>query len=146
MLIIISVLLLGYSIYLYLDQKRNIHFRSPKSKMVPFAAAVLVAIGIANYVMNGQKLADLGSCIVLVIFALIMLISRNGVGESGIFFEGIRVSWKQISNVSVTEQDGEVCLSYTRKNITKTMIIMDTMVEDADKYIKKLRKLYHFGK
>lgn len=146
MLIIISIVLAGYSIYTFIDQKNNLRFHSPKSKLVPYIALLVVMLGFANYAMNGQQLKDLGAAIVLLMFALIMALSRNGIGETGLYFEGVRVSWKQINKVSVEEVNGCVQLQYVRRNATKTIVLTDTSVEEVNSYIKKLRKLYHFGK
>lgn len=146
MLLLISVLLAGYSIYTYIDQKNNLRFRSPKSKLVPWIALLVAALGFGNYIVNGYQIKDLGAAIVLLMFALIMALSRNGIGETGLYFEGVRVSWKQIAKVSVREVHGRVELQYVRKNNAKTMELIDTNVDEVSSYLKKLRRLYHFGK
>ena len=122
LLIAISVVLLVYVIYIFFDQRSNLRFASPKSKWAPLIALVLIVIGFGNYFYNGQRTEDLGAAFVLVIFALMMAIGRSGIGESGLYIEGIKMSWK------------------------RTLELADTTVEEVEEYLRKKRRIYHFGK
>lgn len=146
LLIAISVVLLVYVIYIFFDQRSNLRFASPKSKWAPLIALVLIVIGFGNYFYNGQRTEDLGAAFVLVIFALMMAIGRSGIGESGLYIEGIKMSWKQINKASVKNEKGKVVLTYTRRKGQRTLELADTTVEEVEEYLRKKRRIYHFGK
>ncbi len=146
LLIVISVGLLIYTVYIFFEQKSNLRFASPKSKWAPLVALVLIVIGIGNYFVNGQKMVDLGAAFILTAFALMMALGRSGIGETGIYLEGIKMSWKQVNKASVKAEKGKVILTYTRKKAQRTLELTDTSVEEVEEYLRKKRRLYHFGK
>lgn len=146
LLIVISVGLLIYTVYIFFEQKSNLRFASPKSKWAPLVALVLIVIGIGNYFVNGQKMVDLGAAFILTAFALMMALGRSGIGETGIYLEGIKMSWKQVNKASVKAEKGKVVLTYTRKKAQRTLELTDTSVEEVEEYLRKKRRLYHFGK
>lgn len=146
LLIVISILLALYTVYIFFDQKKNMRFFGPKSKAIPLVALIVIALGVGNYFYQGQQVKDLGACVVLVMFGIIMMISRNGIGEAGLYVEGIRVSWKQISKVRLEQSSEGIQLYYVRKKVEKNLLLTDTTYEQVESYIKKMRKLYHFGK
>lgn len=146
LLIVISVGLLIYTVYIFFEQKSNLRFASPKSKWAPLVALVLIVIGIGNYFVNGQKMVDLGAAFILTAFALMMALGRSGIGETGIYLEGINMSWKQVNKASVKAEKGKVILTYTRKKAQRTLELTDTSVEEVEEYLRKKRRLYHFGK
>ena len=106
----------------------------------------MIVIGFGNYFYNGQRTEELGAAFVLVIFALMMAIGRSGIGESGLYIEGIKMSWKQINKASVKNEKGKVVLTYTRKKGQRTLELADTTVEEVEEYLRKKRRIYHFGK
>lgn len=146
LLIIISILLALYSIYLFFDQKKNLRIKGPKAKAVPLVAFIVSALGFLNYAFHEWQLKDLGACIILIMFSLIMVFSRNGIGESGIYVEGIRISWKQIERAYAKAEGELVTLYYVRKKAEKSLVLHHTTLEDVNQYLKRMRKLYHFGK
>lgn len=146
LLIVISVGLLIYTFYIFFDQKSNLRFMSQKSKWTPLIALLLIVIGIANYFYNGQKLEDLCAFLVLLIFSIIMVMGRSGIGETGIYIEGIKMPWKNINRAYVKEDEGKVVLTYIRKKTTRTMELHHTTVDEVEDYLRKKRKIYHFAK
>lgn len=146
LLIAVSVALLVYTIYIFFDQRSNLRFASPKSKWVPLIALLLIVAGFANYIYNGRRNEDLGAAFVLLIFALMMAIGRSGIGETGLYIEGLKISWKQIGKASVKDENGKIVVTYTRKKAQRKLELANTTVEEVEEYLRKKRRIYHFGK
>lgn len=142
----ISVLLFIYMIYIFFEQRSNLRFASPKNKWTPLIALLLIIVAFANYFMNEQNLENLFAAIVVMIFAIAMVIGKSGIGETGIYIEGIKISWKQITKASVKEEKGKVIFAYDRKKSQRSMELTNTNAEEVETYLRKKRKIYHFGK
>ncbi len=142
----ISIFMVGYGIYVYMDQKQNLRFTSKKSKYTPLIAFIIVLVGAAIYFLNGRGIAEIAGACVLVAFALGMLLTKNGMGESGIYTEGIRIAWKQIKRIDAVEKQGNVTLRYVQRNAEKTLELENAKLDEVNRYLKKLRKIEHFGK
>ena len=143
---VISFLLAMYSIYIYFDQKSNIRYYAPKSKWVNVIALVVIMMGIMNWFLKGQNAETAVTAVVLIIFGFMMILTRNGIGESGIYNEGLHFSWKQVNKANVKVHHDKVYICYERRKQKNEIELMNAKEEDVLDYLKKIRKIYHFGK
>ena len=142
----ICIIVFAYGIYLFFDQKRNLQILSKKSKYTPIVCVVLVLLGFLNYRVNGKGYEEIIAGMVLVGFAFLMLISKNGRGENAIYMEGLKFSWKKVKKISVKREQEKVYLHFEQNKNHKKLLLENITLEEAEKYLKRIKKIYHLGK
>lgn len=141
-LIVVGLILLGYTLYMLLEQRRSMVYEIPRGKWASAVAVVLVVLAVFNLVISGAGLTAVGTAFVLFCFASFIATVRNGVGRTAVYLDGVRHPWNRVSSVRVKKENGVPVLFYTSKNLERTIRVPGADYKEFVRFINEVSQAY----
>lgn len=107
-LIIAGTGMLIYTAVRWFDQNRYLVFKAPTKPSSFIIFVLFCVIALVNYFSRGKTFQEFWVGYLLVSFAISILLVRDGVGASGIYSEGIKYAWKDITAAQVSKRQNRV--------------------------------------
>ena len=143
-LFMVGLVLLGYTLYMLLEQRRSMVFEISRGTWAYGVAVALIGVAVGNFVLGGAGLQQVATAFVLFCFASFIATIRNGVGRTAIYLDGVRHPWSKVSSVRVRKEDGAPVLLYTSRNLERTIRVKGADYKEFVRFVNELSQVYGF--